>query len=223
MANVLVVAPHPDDEILGAGGTLLKHVENKDNVYACIVTKANQPEYSEEAIKEKRKEALDASKNLGARKTFFLDFPTLRLDTIPMFELQKKILDIVNDIKPEIMYVPHDGDVNQDHRKVREACNIVARPMPGSPVRKIYAFEIPCSTGWASMNEETVFVPNVFVDIKAQLKKKLEIMSIYKTELREHPHPRSLKGIEIFAKHWGAIVGMEAAEAFKLVREIKSG
>lgn len=219
--KVLVVAPHPDDEVLGCGGTIVKHVLGGDEVYLCIVTKAYPPDWPEHELKERREEVLKANEILGIKKTYFLDLPTVKLDTIPQKELNEAIAQVVNEVQPEVVYIPHRGDVNKDHRLVFDAAMVATRPKSGSPVKKILSYESLSETEWAAPFLENAFLPNVHVDISETLETKLKAITAYKTELKEYPHPRSLEIISALAKRRGATIGTKAAEAFMLVREIR--
>jgi len=218
--KILVIAPHPDDEVLGCGGTIAKYAKKGENVYLCIVTKAYAPEWSEEFLKNRPKEIKKANKILGIKKTYFLDFPTVKLDTIPQNELNEAILRVLNKIKPEIVYLPHMGDINKDHRLVFQAAMVALRPKPRSIARRVLSYETLSETEWSVTPPEETFLPNVYTDISDTLKTKLKAMSAYKSELKNYPHPRSLKGIKTLAAKRGTEVGLKAAEAFMLVREI---
>ena len=218
--NIFIVAPHPDDEVLGCGGTIAKHTARGDKVYLCVVTKAYPPEWPEDELREREEEVLRVNQILGIWKTDFLGFPAVGLDTVPQKVLNDSIAEVMNDVKPEVLYIPHKGDINKDHRLVFHAALVAARPKPGSPIKKILAYETLSETGWAAPVIEDTFVPNVYVDISEALETKLKAMSAYKTELKEYPHPRSLEAITCLAKLRGTAIGVEAAEAFALVREI---
>lgn len=220
MTKVLVVAPHPDDEVLGCGGTIVKHVRGGAEVYLCIVTKAYPPEWSEDEIKESREEVLKVNGILGIKKTYFLDLPTVKLDSIPQKELNDVIIQVVNEVQPEIVYTPHRGDVNRDHQLVFDAAMVATRPKPGSAISKVFSYETLSETEWAAPFLQNAFTPNVYVDISETLEVKLKAMSAYKAELKEYPHPRSLEAISALAKIRGSNVGVKAAEAFILIREI---
>lgn len=219
--KVLVIAPHPDDEVLGCGGTIVKHVSGGDEVYLCIVTKAYPPEWSEDEIKQRREEVLKVNEILSIKKTYFLDLPTVKLDTIPQKELNDLITQVVNEVQPAVLYIPHKGDVNKDHRLVFDAAMVAARPKPGSVIKKILSYESLSATGWAAPFPENAFIPNVYMNISETLEIKLKAMSEYRPELKEFPHPRSLEAISALAKMRGAAVGVEAAEAFMLIREVE--
>lgn len=218
--NILVIAPHPDDEVLGCGGTIAKHAQRGDEVYLCIVTKAYPPDWSEDEIRRKKEEVLSANHTLGIHKSCFLGFPTVKLDTIPQRQLNDSIAQVVREVQPEIAYIPHRGDVNKDHRFVFDAALVALRPMPGSNIKRVLCYETLSETEWAGPFTENTFHPNVYVDISETLDGKLKAMSAYRTELKEFPHPRSLKAISALARLRGSTVGVEAAEGFVLVREM---
>jgi len=220
MAKVLVIAPHSDDEVLGCGGTIVKHVSRGDEVYLCIVTKTYPPEWPEDEIKRRKEEVLRVNEILSIIKTHFLDLPTAKLDTIPQKELGDSITRIVDELKPDVVYIPHRGDVNKDHRLIFDAAVVATRPKPDSTIRKLLSYETLSETEWTAPFVENVFIPNLYVDISETLEIKLKAMSQYKLELREFPHPRSLEAISALAQIRGASIGVRAAEAFMVVREI---
>jgi LmbE family N-acetylglucosaminyl deacetylase len=216
--KILVIAPHPDDEVLGCGGTIAKHSENGDDVYLIIATKAYTPDWTEEFIKNREREIKESNKILGIKKTYFLNYPTVKLDTIPQKELNDSIVKIVNKIKPDIAYIPFKGDLNKDHRLLFEASLVALRPIHHK-VKKILSYEILSETEWGQ--EIEVFKPNVYVDITKTFNKKIEAMKAYGSELREFPHPRSLKAMEALAIKRGSEIGVKYAESFYLIREIQ--
>lgn len=216
--KILVIAPHPDDEILGCGGVIVKYSKKGDDIYLCIVTKAYTPDWTEEFLKNRPKEIAEASKVLGIKKTYFLDFPTVKLDTIPQKELNDKLSKIINEVKPEIVFTCHMGDLNRDHRLVFEATLVATRPNSEHKIKKILSYETPSETEWGRQFKE--FSPNVYEDISEEIEAKIEAMKIYKSELKEFPHPRSIEGIEVLAKKRGSEAGKNFAEAFILIREI---
>ncbi len=218
--KVLVIAPHPDDEVLGCGGTIVKHVSGGDEVYLCIVTKAYPPEWPEGEIKERKEEVLRVNQIFGIKKTYFLDLPTVKLDTIPQKDLTERIAQVIDEVQPEVVYIPHRGDVNTDHRMVFDATMVAIRPRPGSVIKKVLSYETLSETEWAAPFAENAFIPNFYVDISKMLETKLKAMSAYKTELKQYPHPRSLEAIYALAKLRGTSIGVEAAEAFMLIRKI---
>jgi LmbE family N-acetylglucosaminyl deacetylase len=218
--KILILAPHPDDEVLGCGGTILKHTSRGDDAHLCIATRAYPPLWPEDELKTRKEEVLTVSKILGIGKTHFLDFPTAKLDTIPQKELVDTINHIINDVKPEVVYIPHKGDVNKDHRLIFEAASVAVRPKPGSEIKKVLAYETLSETEWSAPFPENAFCPQLFVDISETLEVKLKAMQGYRSELKEFPHPRSLEAISALARIRGTSIGVEAAEAFMIVREI---
>lgn len=216
--KILIIAPHPDDEVLGCGGTIAKYGKKGDEVHLCIVTKAYTPDWSEEFLKKREEEIAQVVKLLGIKKTYFLDFPTVRLDTIPQQELMRSILKIIETVKPNTVYVPHWGDPVVDHRLVFEAASVATRPRPGSTVKKLLSYEILSETEWGKGFKE--FIPDIYEDITLEIKVKMEAMKAYRSELKEFPHPRSLEAIETLAKKRGSEAGLKFAEAFMLIREI---
>jgi len=217
MKKILVIAPHPDDEVLGCGGTIAKYSKKEGEVYLCVVTKAYTPDWSEEFLKTRQKEIEKVNEILGIKKTYFLNFPTVKLDTIPQKELNDSILKIIKEIQPEVLYIPHQGDLNKDHRLVFEATLVAVRPTSG-PVKRILSYETLSETEGGSLIK--IFVPNVYEDITNTFNIKIEAMKKYRSEIREYPHPRSLEIIEALAKKRGSESGFKLAEAFILIREI---
>jgi len=210
--KVLIVAPHPDDEILGVGGTICKHVANDDEVYVCIVTKAYEPTWSKEYIKNKIKEQKKVDKILGVKQRINLDFPTVKLNTIPHGEFNKKITDVAEEIKPDIIYTNYKHDLNYDHTLIFKACMVATRP----PKKiKLFCYETLSETEW----NNKPFQPNVWIDITKFIDKKIKSFQIYKSEVKEYPHPRSKEGIEILAKKRGTEACVKYAEAFMLIRD----
>lgn len=215
--KVLVIAPHPDDEILGVGGTILKHINKNDEVFLCIVTKAYTPEWSEEFLETRKQELEKIRQFLNIKKIYNLDFPSLKLDTIPKREINEAISRVVSEVNPDILYIPHKGDLRADHRIVFESSLIAIRPI-NNRIKKVLSYETLSETEWG--RPLGLFAPNIYVNIEDTIEKKKEAMKIYEGELQEYPHPRSLEGIEILAKKRGLEAGFKFAEAFMLIREI---
>jgi len=216
--KVLVIAPHPDDEVLGCGGTIAKHNKQGDEIYLCIVTKAYTPDWTEEFIENRKKEIENATRILGIKKVYYLNFPTVKLDTLPQKQLNDAISKVVEEIKPKVVYIPYKGDLNRDHRIVFEASLVATRPIGNNTTRRILSYEVLSETEWGMSIE--VFVPNVYVDISDTIEIKLEAMKAYESELRPYPHPRSLEAIESLARRRGTEAGLKFAEAFVLIREV---
>ena len=219
--NVLVIAPHPDDEILGVGGTIAKRANDGDNVYVCVVTKAGEPLFREELVERGRKECREADHFLGVKETFFLDFPAVRLEEVPRYKLNDGLMQAVQRVKPDEVYIPHRGDMQLDHKMIVDAAMVALRPKYEHVVKRIYAYETLSETGWDIPNTVNEFIPTVYEDISDTLDKKLEAMRIFQSQLAGFPAARSLGAIEALAKFRGATVNVMAAEAFTLIREVK--
>ena len=223
MTRVLVIAAHPDDEILGCGGTVAKHVASGDEVQVIIAAEGltsrgeGASEKELEALKEISKRANEI---LGVKKINFLDCPDNMMDLHPLLDTIKKIEKIMDSYRPNIIYTHHTSDLNVDHRIVSEAAITAARPLPSSSVQEIYFFETLSATHWGDRSR--AFNPNFFHDISTTLEKKLKSLGVYHLEMRDFPHARSLKGIQTLAEFRGASVGLNAAEAFETFRIIKS-
>ena len=218
--KVLVIAAHPDDEVLGCGGVIAKHAERGDRVSVCILCAKPQPGADGEFEKEMKGYTEESNRILGVKKTFSCDFRPMELNVQPMLSVVRFIESCVSEVRPEIVYTHHRGDVHTDHKVVFDATVAATRSFGNYTVKKILCFEVPSSTQWAPPFIGYTFVPNVFVDITKSLGKKIEAMKAYKSEMRKYPHPRSPEAIELKSKVWGIKVGSENVEAFELVREI---
>ena len=216
--KILIISPHPDDEVLGCGGTIAKHNADGNDVFLCIVTTAYTPEWSSEFIEKRKEEVENSSMILGIKKTYFLNYPTVKLDTIPQKDLNHALITILDKLKPEIVYIPFKGDLNRDHRLIFEASLVATRPLKNSSVRRILAYEILSETEWGNPLE--LFSPNVYVDISNTLEKKMNAMVAYQSELRDYPHPRHQDVIRALAVKRGSEAGLKYAEAFCLIREV---
>lgn len=219
-SKILVVAPHPDDEVLGCGGAIARHTAQGDEVRVLIMTRGAPDIYPPEEEEGVRQEAQEAHRILGVSETYFLDFPAPQLDTIPGYQLADAIATLIHRYQPQRIYLPHRGDIHLDHQKVYQATLVAARPLPPCPVRQLLCYETLSETEWAPPWSDTAFVPTVFVDISDYLTVKLKAMYCYQSELQSAPHPRSLQALETLAHHRGSTVGVAAAEAFMLVRQI---
>tara|TARA_B100000029_G_scaffold95316_2_gene85458 strand:+ start:2546 stop:3211 length:666 start_codon:yes stop_codon:yes gene_type:complete len=218
--TVLVVAPHPDDEVLGCGGVMARHVGAGEDVYVTVVGRGIPELFSDESVARSRAELADAHRVLGVRECRFLDFPVPRLDTVPGHELADAIGRLIAEWQPTTLYLPHHGDIHSDHFHVHNAGLVAARPLAGCPVRRVLAYETLSETEWARPTPDTAFQPTVFIDISHTLEKKIESMACYQSKLVPPPHPRSLETIRSLASLRGSTVHLGAAEAFVLVREI---
>ncbi|HEY0762862.1 MAG TPA: PIG-L deacetylase family protein [Pyrinomonadaceae bacterium] len=220
--RILVIAPHPDDETLGCGGSLLKHKSKGDSLSWLIATRGHEPQWSSELLERKENEIANVTAAYGFENTFRLSFPTIKLDIIPLDEIIVAIRDAVTDCKPDVVYLNHFGDVHSDHRVVFEATLSVLKPFYSGKhgVKKILSYEVLSSTDAAPLNPARMFVPNVFNDVTDFWEKKLEIMALYESELQEYPLPRALDSLRALGRVRGATIGAEFAEAFMLVREV---
>lgn len=214
--NILVFAPHNDDETIGVGGTIAKFANAGHRVTVCEVTRG----INEEALKIIRNEAYEAHNVLGVYETLFLDLPGLDLHLTPTRQKNTPYLDVVKKVKPEIVFIPHHGDLHSDHSSCADSCMVALRPMNVPQLRAIYAYETLSESEWNVPDGAHAFIPNTWSDITKTLEKKLEAMKCYKSQLRLFPHPRSIEAIEALAKVRGSTVCMERAEAFILLRNI---
>jgi len=225
--SVLVVAAHPDDEVLGCGGTIARHAEAGDQVQVLIVAegatsrlKQRDRGVASEELSALAQAAQKAGSILGAAGVELLDCPDNRLDSLDRLDLIKCIEVRMERHQPSVVYVHHAGDVNVDHRRLHEAVITACRPTPGQPVRRLLSFEVASSTEWQAPGSAPVFQPNWFVDISVQWPRKREALAAYASEMRPWPHARSLEGLEHLARWRGAQVGVQAAEAFCLLRQL---
>lgn len=221
MSKILVIAPHPDDEMLGCGGTMIKNIEAGNEVYVCIVTKGPQPMFPIEIVEKTRQEARECHRKIGVKNTFFLDFPSVYLEECHRYELNDSLLKVVREIMPDEAYIPHWGDMQKDHQIVADACMVVLRPKYEPKIKRIYGYETMSETAWNAPNVQNEFMPNVFVDISETLEAKLKALSFFQTQLSAFPDARSIEAIEALAKYRGALMHVKAAEAFMLIREIR--
>ena len=219
--KVLVVAPHPDDEVIGVGGTIMKRIKAGFEVYVCIVTKGCKPLFEDSYVRQGREECQAADRLLGVKETLFQDFPATMLETVPRYEFNGKMLELICTIKHEEVFIPHWGDMPLDHKLVVEACMVALRPKYKHTVNRVYSYETLSETGWDVPAVNKSFIPNVFEDISDYLEDKIAAMSCFKSQLLEFPAARSIGAIRALAEYRGATVNVRAAEAFCLVREIK--
>lgn len=225
MKRVLIVAAHPDDEILGVGGTAARHVAAGDEVHVVIIAEGAAARYSEvtdataDEVEALKNAARGAAKIIGSSSPSFLNFPDNRLDTVVFLDLVRAIEKEIAEKTPTIVYTHHMGDLNVDHELVARATLTACRPLEESSVAAIYGFETVSNTEWHSPGV-LVFDPNHFVEITPFMKQKLEALRCYEREMRAFPHPRSYEAIEALATWRGASVGMRAAEAFTIVRQL---
>lgn len=219
--DVLVIAPHMDDEVLGPGATVARHVQQGDHVTVCITcNRAYDREYDEDAIAQEKDCTRRARKVLGYDDLRFLDLPDERVDD-RFQDLLDGLEETVGTAQPEVTYVPYAGDLHQDHRTVAHGANIALRAHAAPSVRRVLAYEVPSATEQTFPDADEGFTPNVYVDVADQFETKLDAMAEYERESRDFPHPRSPQMLTARARKRGAEAGMEAAEAFTLLRETR--
>ena len=227
--NVLVFAPHPDDEVLGCGGTIARYAAAGNNVYVCIVTSGLPPIYSEDYETAKANgwphvQYLDIKKAhsiLGVKDTIFLQLPAVMLETVPRYELNQKIEDVMSRISPDVVFIPHFGDMQKDHQVTAEAVMVAVRPRGEKTPQYVYSYETLSETEWNTPHVSNVFVADTFVDISAFMGEKLDAMKCFSTQIREFPDPRSIRAVESLARLRGSTMRADAAEAFSLIREYR--
>lgn len=223
--SILILAAHPDDEVLGCGGTIAKLADEGANVHVAfladgVFSRGGEQAAQQQELASRRAAAQKSCEILGVKSVSFGDFPDNRMDTIPLLDITQAVETLIAKHQPELVFTHHAGDVNIDHRRLHEAVVTACRPQHGHPVKTLLCFEVPSSTEWQLPGSAPAFMPNWFVDISATLMRKLTALEAYAEELRSWPHPRSLQGVEHLA-HWrGATVGVEAAEAFVLGRQL---
>jgi len=226
MNNVLVIAPHADDEVLGCGGSIYKHYLNGDKVSVAIMTNAfkGAPEiFSKQYIDDLRNEALKAHKILKVSDTIFFEFPAPKLNEYPLYKIANDINKLIKKKKIDTLYIPHRGDLHKDHEAIYDASLVASKPLPNQTVKRIFVYETVSETEWGDPINSSIFVPKYFNVInKSILNKKLKSMKCYKSQLKNMPNPRSLNNLENLASVRGAIVGHKYAESFDIVREINS-
>ncbi len=221
MKKVIVVAVHPDDETLMCGGTLLKHKHQGDQIYWLIVTNMSTKHgWGKELVERRQQEISKVSKMYGFKKTFKLDFPTTKLDEIPISDIISAISKVFNEVKPNIVYLPNRSDVHTDHQIVFKAAYSCTKNFRYPFIKKTYMGETLSETEFAPALYETAFIPNTFVDITECFDKKIEILNVFATEVMESPLPRSSNTIEALARYRGSTISVKYAESFVLLKEI---
>ncbi|WP_029896945.1 PIG-L deacetylase family protein [Desulfohalovibrio reitneri] len=225
--RVLVAAAHPDDEVLGCGATMARLAAQGHEVRTLICSGGvasrfdAPPQDLAERLAAQRNCARDAAGELGVEAPLFLDFPDNQFDSRPLLELVKAVSEVIDDYAPDSVFTHHGGDLNVDHSALFRAVLTAARPMRGCPVKDIYSFEVPSSTEWSFGKVERPFVPSVYFDAGETLEAKVRAMARYEAEARPHPHPRSPEALRALALRRGSETGLDAAEAFELIRSVR--
>lgn len=224
---ILVVAAHPDDEVLGCGGTIARSARAGHDVHIMILGEGISSRYTRRsqanrrALRKLQQDARAVGKLLGAVSMAFEGLPDNRFDELPLLDIVKRVERRIREVKPEMIFTHHPGDLNVDHRTTFQAVLTATRPIKGCPVRELYTFEVPSSTEWAFQQFQPAFKPNVFVDITATVGTKVKGMQGYESESREFPHPRSPEALKAMTRRWGSVAGLACAEAFELVRSVR--
>jgi len=221
MNKISIITPHPDDETLGCGGTILKHCADGDSISWFIMTGMTEKQgFNSPAIKQRQEEIKSVSQMYGFSTVHNLNLPTARLDALPLGDIIKAISTVLVEVKPRTIYLPNRSDVHSDHRVVFQAAWSCCKTFRFPFIRRVLMYEIPSETDFAPALPETAFFPNIFSDISQYLEKKIEIMREYRGEMEEHPFPRSEQNIRSLATIRGATAGVEYAEAFMLLKEL---
>src|SRR3984957_20594621 len=213
---VLVIAAHPDDEILGCGATAARLVREGSEVHFAILGEGVTSRHAQrdaadaDQLARLHRQAHAAAAKVGVKQVHLHQLPDNRLDTVPLLDVVKLVEDLVDRIQPEIIYTHHAGDLNVDHEVIHRAVLTATRPIAGQPVREIYAFEVPSSTEWAFQRIEPAFRANVFVDVTATVEAKIAAMEFYESEARKFPHPLSQEALRAIAARWGSVIGCAA-------------
>lgn len=217
--EVLVVGAHPDDEVLGVGGTIPLLQAAGARVTVCIVTDGSSTQYAgDDALKaEKNQQLADANQILGTAEVVHWSFPDMRLDTVPHVELNQAFERLLAQRAFDTVFVHHAHDINLDHQAIHRSVMVATRPVPGQTVKRILSYHVNSATEWGARSEQTQFCPNVYLDITSTIQQKLDALKCYGVELRAFPHPRTLEAVAYRARVFGSEVGYDYAEAFKLL------
>ena len=225
--KILIIAAHPDDEVLGCGGTIARLSRAGHNVSVVLLGEGvtsrwkNRKAGSSAQIKSLADQSRQAAEILGVSELTLYKYPDNRFDTVPLLDIVKTIESHIDNTKPQIVYTHHGADLNIDHSITVRAVLTATRPTAACPVKQLYAFEVPSSTEWVFHQMGTSFHPNVFMDVTETLETKIDAIKAYKMEIKQFPHPRSIELLQINAQKWGSTIGVHAAEAFELIRHIE--
>ena len=222
MSIVLAVAPHPDDEVFGPGGALLKHLADGDDVYAVICTRGEESRFGIEQVARVQAEARRVHTFLGLSGSHFLDLPAARLDDLASADINTALETVFRTVHPDTIYVPHPGDLHRDHQLVFQAAMVCGRPSRNGHPSRILAYETVSETDWYAAPLTPPFTPNVFMDITPYIDKKLQACAMYESQMQQAPHQRSIEALRALSITRGHSVGFQHAEAFMLVRELAS-
>lgn len=218
--RAMVIAPHPDDEVLGCGGTMARLASMGCHIDVAIVTRGMQPRFDQAQVEQVQAEARDAHRLLGVAHTHFLDFPAAHLDQIACADLNEAVARSVRNCAPDTLFVPFVGDLHFDHRLVFDAAMVAARPLGDRYPLRILAYETVSETNWAAPYVAPSFQPNIFIDISDHIDRKLEAFGCFQSQVRPFPNERSLETLRALAMVRGSCVSRMAAEGFVLIREV---
>ena len=220
LGRALVIAPHPDDEVLGCGGVIARLAEEQGEVHVAVVTRGQPPAFTAEMTATVRSEAAAAHRHLGVAKTHWLDQPAAMLAETPHSTLNTAIMDLVSRIAPQTLFVPFVGDIHIDHQLIFLSSLVAVRPHQRDFPRTILAYETVSETNWNAPYVTPGFHPQVFIDIAAQLERKLEAMAMFASQVRQYPHERSIETLRALAVVRGTSMHLRAAEAFVAIRQV---
>ena len=221
--KILIVVAHADDETIGCGGIIARHVKLGDDVRVIFMADGvtSRSGVTTKDTKSRIEAAENAKAILGYRKSYYLQLPDNRLDSLPLLDVIKPLETIIQEFGPRTIYTHHIGDLNIDHQVTFKAVLTACRPTPESTIKEFYTFEVMSSTEWSTY-EESPFLPDVFIDIGLFWDQKQRALLAYKEEMRAAPHSRSIEHLDVLSKHRGSCVGLRRAEAFKLIRRVIS-
>lgn len=217
---VLVIAPHPDDEVLGVGGTIARLAAHGTAVFVVIMTKGGPPTFTKEFVATARQEALSAHRILRVTETIFLDFPAAGVDTVPHRDVNMKLQGVFDRVRPQTVFIPFRGDIHMDHQLIFDSAMVCCRPGTPTSPSAVLGYETLSETNWNAPYVTPGFFPNTYIDLSGHLDVKIEAIRSYASQLKPPPHERSVEAIRALAILRGATVGFEAAEAFVLIRQI---
>jgi LmbE family N-acetylglucosaminyl deacetylase len=222
--TILIIAAHPDDELLGCAGTVRKYIKRGYKTVSVILGEGmrSRGKITDSSLKKLKADACNANKKVGIDKVCFESLPDNQFDSVPLLKIIKIVEKYFAQYSPDIIFTHFAHDLNVDHRLTFQAVMTACRPQPGFKHPDIYSFEVPSSTDYNEIDIQNVFVPNTYIDINEEIDLKLSALALYKTEMKEYPHSRSIEGIKIMAQSRGAKVGLRFAEAFQLVRSVKN-
>ena len=218
--TIIVFAPHPDDEILGVGGTVRRLILKGYMVTVCVVTKGCLPIFTEQSVLQTRKEQRQAHDILGINKTIFLDYPAAMLESVPRYQINDSFINLIQEEKPEVVFMPHAYDMQKDHQIVANAVMVAVRPKYNYRVGKVLAYETLSETEWNIPNHNNCFIPNLYVDVSSTFDDKMNALKCFISQLSDFPNPRSLEAVEALAKYRGSTIMANRAEAFEVIREV---